>query len=264
MLTRPSCASMDVLADLESLAAFVGTRVPLSSPNPQLLPLLTHPSHTTFPWAPLRIALESFFGTPDAIDPARVQGGWAGLRCYIAAFKRLEAVDSEAETAEVMTWLLALKDAAIQTRSVYCSTSFTVLYVAVTDSTEFLVCSVKRPKRTCSTMSSLVCTLPSPPRISLLSSLELGKFSSSSCNFGYLRRTIDPTPHRSPLGRRSHQDRPRSNAEEMVPSPLPLPSNPLSRRFFLDPVLKRSLQEHPRSIRISQRPSDRKLPRLRS
>lgn len=105
---------MDVLEDLQTLSSFVGTRVPISSPNSQLLPLLVHPVHTTFPWAPLRTALESYFGTPTTIDPARVQGGWAGLKCYIAAFKRLEAVDSEGETAEVMTWLLSLKDAAIQ------------------------------------------------------------------------------------------------------------------------------------------------------
>jgi hypothetical protein len=107
---------MDALHDLTILAEFEGCTVPPASPTSLIdfLSLLTSPYRSTFPWAPLKLALESFFGTYDGIDPMRIEAGWAGLYLIIAGFKRLEAVDSEDETSQVMTWLLALKEAAIR------------------------------------------------------------------------------------------------------------------------------------------------------
>lgn len=107
---------MDALHDLTILGEFEGCSVQPASPLAliHILPLLTSPHRSTFPWAPLKHALEQYFGSYDAIDPMRIEAGWAGLNLIIAGFKRLEQVDSEAETAQVMTWLLALKQAAIR------------------------------------------------------------------------------------------------------------------------------------------------------
>lgn len=100
-------------------------------------PILTHPNKVTFPWPPLRSALEDFFeptspdedelglgpdGAPGLgtieLDPAKIGGGWAGLSLVLTAFKRLEVVESEDETREVLAWLAALKLATVRQRFV--------------------------------------------------------------------------------------------------------------------------------------------------
>ena len=82
-------------------------------------PLLTHSSHVTFPWQPLRHALHTYFGSgPASLDPVRsfstttrsrapqlthscssmqhkINSGWAGLSLILTGFKRLEVVESE-------------------------------------------------------------------------------------------------------------------------------------------------------------------------
>ena len=82
-------------------------------------PILTHPSSTTFPWSPLRHALNNYFGgAPLALDPNKIHSGWCGLSLILTAFRRLEVVDSELETAELLSWLQALKVAAVRRRCV--------------------------------------------------------------------------------------------------------------------------------------------------
>lgn len=107
---------MDILHDLTVLGEFEGCIVAAASPASliHILPLLTSPHRSTFPWAPLKHVLESYFGSCDSIDPMRIEAGWAGLNLIIAGFKRLEQVESEAETGQVMLWLMALKKAAIR------------------------------------------------------------------------------------------------------------------------------------------------------
>lgn len=107
---------MDALHDLTILADFDGCIVTAASPSAliHILPLLTSPHRSTFPWAPLRLALEAYFGHVESIDPMRIESGWAGLNLIIASFKRLEQVESDQETTQVMTWLLALKQASIR------------------------------------------------------------------------------------------------------------------------------------------------------
>ncbi|KAI5479876.1 forkhead box protein I [Pseudohyphozyma bogoriensis] len=108
------------LADLTLLSEFQGTTVPEASAQSDLMsffgPLLTHPSRVTFPWAPLRNALSAYFASssPHGLDPQRIFSGWCGLSLILTAFKRLEVVESEADTAECLAWLSAIKVAAVR------------------------------------------------------------------------------------------------------------------------------------------------------
>lgn len=86
-------------------------------------PMLTHPNRVTFPWPPLRQALFDYFNPPQGsttldfdLDPSLISGGWAGLQLVLTSFKRLEVVESEDETREVLAWLSALKLATIKRR----------------------------------------------------------------------------------------------------------------------------------------------------
>lgn len=92
------------------------TAAPLNGPCLSLFgQILTHPSRVTFPWAPLRHALYTYFGSPPAnLDPNKIGAGWCGLSLILTAFKRLEVVESQEETQEVLTWLTALKIAAVR------------------------------------------------------------------------------------------------------------------------------------------------------
>lgn len=91
---------------------------PLNGPCLSLFgQLLTHPSRVTFPWHPLRHALYTYFGSaPPHLDAAKIGSGWNGLSLILTAFKRLEVVESEEETAEVVAWLKALKMATVKRR----------------------------------------------------------------------------------------------------------------------------------------------------
>lgn len=87
-------------------------------------PMLTHPNRVTFPWPPLRQALVDYFNPkhPTAsateldLEPSLISGGWAGLQLVLTSFKRLEVVESEDETREVLAWLSALKLATVKRR----------------------------------------------------------------------------------------------------------------------------------------------------
>lgn len=97
------------------------TAAPLNGPCLSLFgQILTHPSRVTFPWAPLRHALYTYFGSPPTnLDPHKIGAGWCGLSLILTAFKRLEVVESQEETQEVLSWLAALKIAAVRRRYVW-------------------------------------------------------------------------------------------------------------------------------------------------
>ena len=124
---------METLADLTELANFEGTRVPAAPLNGPCLSLfgqiLTHPSRVTFPWAPLRHALFTYFNSPPSIplDPNKIGAGWCGLSLILTAFKRLEVVESESETQEVLDWLQAIKLAAVRRSLAFEVTTTTTL-----------------------------------------------------------------------------------------------------------------------------------------
>ncbi|ORY86689.1 hypothetical protein BCR35DRAFT_44697 [Leucosporidium creatinivorum] len=123
---------METLSDLTQLSEFEGTRVPAAPLNGPCLSLfgqiLTHPSRVTFPWAPLRHALYTYFGSPPSnLDPHKIGAGWCGLSLILTAFKRLEVVESQEETQEVLTWLHALKIAAVRRSLAFEITTVTTL-----------------------------------------------------------------------------------------------------------------------------------------
>ncbi|KAI5479879.1 hypothetical protein MNV49_002437 [Pseudohyphozyma bogoriensis] len=108
------------LADLTLLSEFQGAAVPEPTAQSEVMssfgPLLANPSRVTFPWAPLRAALSAYFAStsPLDLDPHRIFSGWCGLSFILTAFKRLEVVESEADTAECLAWLSAIKAAAVR------------------------------------------------------------------------------------------------------------------------------------------------------
>ncbi|KAK4055357.1 Fork head domain-containing protein [Microbotryomycetes sp. JL221] len=112
----------DILADLTRLGQFNGTNVPAAPLNGPCLALfgqlMTHPTRVTYPWPPLRTTLSSYFNTVQplqatGLDPAKIQSGWCGLGLIATSFRRLEVVQSDVDSQQVLDWLHAIKQAAI-------------------------------------------------------------------------------------------------------------------------------------------------------
>jgi hypothetical protein len=85
-------------------------------------PMLTGPK-VTLGWATLRNSLQAYFGstTPTLLEPHRIAAGWCGLSLILTAFKRLEVIEDEHDTAECLAWLSAIKLATVRRR---CETLF--------------------------------------------------------------------------------------------------------------------------------------------